>query len=154
MDHLSSVCIFVVFAAMASQDLADRVDPLSLSGLGDNGDFSQVIERLSDALNLNPNNFTLYSNRAAAYMRVGKYSEALADANRALELKPDWTKVRRREGRRMEGGKQRDKEEEGEGGRLREENGGWKREGGKQRDKEKEGEGGRQREENGGVEER
>ena len=78
---------------MASQEV-DR-EHLNVSGLGDNGDFSQAIERLSDALNLNPTNVTLYSNRAAAYMRVCKYAEALNDANRALELKPDWTKVRR-----------------------------------------------------------
>ena len=92
---------------MASQDVVDRdrADPLNVSGLGDNGDFSQAIEHLSDALNLNPNNVTLYSNRAAAYMRVSKYAEALDDANRALALKPDWTKVSRRggEGRGREG---------------------------------------------------
>ena len=89
---------------MASQE-AER-EPLSVGGLGDNGDFSQAIERLSDALNLNPRNVTLYSNRAAAYMRVCKYSEALDDASRALELKPEWTKVRR-EGREKRGVRRR-----------------------------------------------
>ena len=100
--YLTSITCVVVPAAMASQEV-DR-EPLNVSGLGDNGDFSQAIERLSDALNLNPTNVTLYSNRAAAYMRVCKYAEALNDANRALELKPDWTKVRRGwEGRGGEG---------------------------------------------------
>ena len=87
---------------MASQEAVER-EPLSVGGLGDNGDFSQAIERLSDALNLNPRNVTLYSNRAAAYMRVCKYSEALDDANRALELKPEWAKVRRMGGERRKG---------------------------------------------------
>ena len=76
---------------MNSQELVDRVDQLSLHCTS--GDFTQVIERLSEALRLNPGNYTLYSNRAAAYMRVGKFKEALTDAKKVLELKPDWTKV-------------------------------------------------------------
>jgi len=32
----------------------------------------------------------LYSNRSAAYASCGKYSEALSDAEKAIELKPDW----------------------------------------------------------------
>ena len=81
----------LLHAAMATQELPDKVDPMVLGG--DNGDFTVVIQRLSDALKLNPNNYTLFSNRAAAYMGMGKYGNALADAKKVLELKPNWTKV-------------------------------------------------------------
>ena len=113
-SHPSPVCALIVPAAMASQEV-DR-EPLNVSGLGDNGDFSQAIERLSDALNLNPTNVTLYSNRAAAYMRVCKYAEALKDANRVLELKPDWTKVRSRREEREGSGECRGGDWKGAGG--------------------------------------
>lgn len=79
-----------VIDTMATQDLPDNVDPLPLTT--GSGDFTVVIQRLNDALRLNPNNYTLFSNRAAAYMGMGKYSNALADAKKVLELKPDWSK--------------------------------------------------------------
>ena len=61
------------------------------------GDFLQAIERYTEAITLNRNNHLLFSNRSAAYSRVGKFREALDDAKRCRELKPDWPKVRARE---------------------------------------------------------
>ena len=60
----------------------------------DEGDFLQAIQRYTEAITLNKNNHTLFSNRSAAYARVGKFTEALEDAHRCHELKPDWPKVR------------------------------------------------------------
>ena len=57
------------------------------------GDFLQAIERYTEAISLNRNNHLLFYNRSAAYARVGKFSEALEDAKRCHELKPDWPKV-------------------------------------------------------------
>lgn len=62
--------------------------------LSDEGDFLLAIERYTDAITLNKNNHVLFSNRSAAYARVGKFSEALEDAQRCHELKLDWPKVR------------------------------------------------------------
>ena len=60
---------------------------------GEEGDFLQAIERFTEAITLDHSNHTLFSNRSAAYARVGKFSEALKDAQRCHELKRDWPKV-------------------------------------------------------------
>ena len=57
------------------------------------GDFLQAIDRFTEAITLDHSNHTLFSNRSAAYARVGKFSEALKDAQRCHELKRDWPKV-------------------------------------------------------------
>ena len=59
----------------------------------DEGDFLLAIDRYTAAITLNRNNHVLFSNRSAAYARVGKFAEALEDAKRCHELKPDWPKV-------------------------------------------------------------
>ena len=61
--------------------------------VSDEGDFLLAIDRYTQAITLNRNNHVLFSNRSAAYARVGKFSEALEDAKRCHELKPDWPKV-------------------------------------------------------------
>ena len=53
----------------------------------------QAIDRFTEAITLDHSNHTLFSNRSAAYARVGKFSEALKDAQRCHELKRDWPKV-------------------------------------------------------------
>jgi hypothetical protein len=42
-----------------------------------------------------PNDHTIASNRSHAYASVKKYHEALADAEKAIKLRPDWPKVRK-----------------------------------------------------------
>lgn len=56
------------------------------------GDFSAAIRHFSDAILLAPTNHVLYSNRSAAYASLQQYSEALDDAKKTVELKPDWSK--------------------------------------------------------------
>ena len=57
------------------------------------GDFLAAIERFTEAITLNRNNYQLFSQRSAAYARIKKYSKALEDAQRCYELKADWSKV-------------------------------------------------------------
>ena len=59
----------------------------------DDTDFAEAIEQFTAAIELNRSNYTLYSNWLAAYIRLGRYAEALEDAKKTLELKPDWPKV-------------------------------------------------------------
>ena len=59
----------------------------------DDTDFTQAIDQFTAAIELNCSNYTLCSNRSAAYIRLGRYAEALEDAKKTLELKPDWPKV-------------------------------------------------------------
>lgn len=61
--------------------------------VSDEGDFLLAIDRYTEAITLNRNNHVLFSNRSAAYARVGKFAEALEDAKRCHELKSDWPKV-------------------------------------------------------------
>lgn len=57
------------------------------------GDFSAAIRLYTDAIVLDPGNHVLYSNRSAAYIKVGKYNHALQDAIKARELHSKWPKV-------------------------------------------------------------
>lgn len=59
----------------------------------DTAEFTQAIDQFTAAIELNRSNYTLYSNRSAAFIRLGRYAEALEDAKKTLELKPDWPKV-------------------------------------------------------------
>ena len=65
-----------------------------VDAVAEEGDFLQAIERYTEAISLNRNNHLLFYNRSAAYARVGKFAEALEDAKRCHELKPDWPKVK------------------------------------------------------------
>ncbi|KAM5572804.1 hypothetical protein ABKV19_012721 [Rosa sericea] len=56
------------------------------------GDYTAAITHFTEAINLAPTNHVLYSNRSASYANLHKYSDALADAKKTVELKPDWVK--------------------------------------------------------------
>ena len=56
------------------------------------GDFSSAVRHFSKAMSVGPSNYLLYSNRSATYARLGKHFEALADAEKTVQLKPDWPK--------------------------------------------------------------
>ncbi|GIX74884.1 tetratricopeptide repeat protein 28 [Caerostris extrusa] len=62
------------------------------------GDFSTAIRLYTDAIVLDPGNHVLYSNRSAAYIKVGKYGRALQDAIKARELHSKWPKAYYRQG--------------------------------------------------------
>jgi stress-induced-phosphoprotein 1 len=42
---------------------------------------------------LDGSNHVLYSNRSAAYASMRDYQHALEDAEKTVQLKPDWAKV-------------------------------------------------------------
>lgn len=52
----------------------------------------------SEALSADPQNCILYSNRSAAYLRLGQYATALDDAIKARVINPKWPKVSTCEG--------------------------------------------------------
>ena len=56
------------------------------------GDFSFAVCHFLEAMSVGPSNYLLYSNQSATYATLGKYSEALADAVKTIQLKPGWPK--------------------------------------------------------------
>lgn len=60
------------------------------------GKFEEAVEHFTAAITIDPSNHVLYSNRSGAYASLQKYNEALQDAEKTIQLKPDWSKVERR----------------------------------------------------------
>lgn len=56
------------------------------------GNYEEAIKFFSEAIELDPSNHVLYSNRSAAEASLQQYSKALKDAKKCVELKPDWAK--------------------------------------------------------------
>ncbi|KAM7391554.1 hypothetical protein PAMP_022236 [Pampus punctatissimus] len=57
------------------------------------GDFQVAVHLYGDALQADPQNCILYSNRSAALLKLGHYQAALQDAEKACELNPKWPKA-------------------------------------------------------------
>lgn len=45
------------------------------------------------AIKLDPQNYSLYSNRSFAFLMMRQYHYAMEDALMTIQLKPDWSKV-------------------------------------------------------------
>ena len=50
-------------------------------------------EKFSQAIELDPSNHVLYSNRSGAYASLKDWQKALEDANKVTEIKPDWPRA-------------------------------------------------------------
>ena len=81
-------------AASTNANKALFLEKVKLSNTAcQNGDFEKAVSLYSEAIQLDPNNHILYSNRSAAYIKMGHFSKALRDAIKAKELSPDWPKA-------------------------------------------------------------
>jgi stress-induced-phosphoprotein 1 len=60
-------------------------------------------EKFSQAIELDPRNHVLYSNRSGAYASMKQFDKALEDANKTTEIKPDWAKGWGRKGAALHG---------------------------------------------------
>lgn len=56
------------------------------------GQFEEAIQHFTAAIDLDPSNHVLYSNRSASHASLSQYDEALTDAEQVVALKPDWGK--------------------------------------------------------------
>ena len=63
------------------------------------GNHAEAIAHYTKGIEYDPTNFVLYSNRSAAYATLKEYGKALEDANKTIEVKPDWGKVTNKHGR-------------------------------------------------------
>jgi stress-induced-phosphoprotein 1 len=78
---------------------------MNLSSLKDLGNaefkaknFEKAIEIYTDALAETPTDHTILGNRAMAYSNLQKFEEMLKDAEKCIEIKPDWGKGYHRKG--------------------------------------------------------
>ncbi|KAJ2883894.1 Hsp90 cochaperone, partial [Coemansia asiatica] len=62
------------------------------------GNHEEAIKLFTQAIELDPTNHVLYSNRSASLASLKKYDEALTDAEKTVEIKPDWPKGYSRKG--------------------------------------------------------
>lgn len=60
-------------------------------------------DKFSQAIELDPTNHVLYSNRSGAYASLKDYQKALDDATKTTEIKPDWAKGWGRKGAAQHG---------------------------------------------------
>ena len=65
-------------------------------------DYESAINFYSQAVEQTPNDHTILGNRSAAYYQLKKYDEALADADKCIEIMPDWSKGYQRKGMAMQ----------------------------------------------------
>lgn len=75
--------------------VSDEAGPVTWKELESSGvrafaamDYDRAIHLLSQAIELRPDRYVLYSNRSAAYARAGDFVAAERDARTALELRP------------------------------------------------------------------
>ncbi|CAG8500949.1 6389_t:CDS:10 [Diversispora eburnea] len=61
-------------------------------------EYDKAIELFTKAIELDPTNHILYSNRSASYASLKEYNKALEDANKTVELNKTWAKGYNRKG--------------------------------------------------------
>lgn len=76
---------------------AYKADPTSRANLQSlamaytaQGDYKKAVEFLQRAADLNPRDETAYNNLSWLYFRMDKYDEALKNAQKALEIDPNF----------------------------------------------------------------
>lgn len=60
-------------------------------------------DKFTQAIELEPQNHVLYSNRSGAYASKKEFDKALEDANKTTQIKPDWAKGWGRKGSALHG---------------------------------------------------
>mmetsp|Transcript_21462 Transcript_21462/g.53555 ORF Transcript_21462/g.53555 Transcript_21462/m.53555 type:complete len:470 (+) Transcript_21462:22-1431(+) len=67
------------------------------------GRYQAAVEHFTSAIGCDATNAVLFSNRSGAHASLGAYAEALADAEKAISLRPDWSKGYSRKGAALYG---------------------------------------------------
>ncbi|KAL3834307.1 hypothetical protein ACJIZ3_009043 [Penstemon smallii] len=78
---------------MASSDLETRAKEAFIDD-----HFELAVDLYCQAITLNPNCAELFVDRAQAYIKLGNFTDAVADANKAIELEPSMAKAYLRKG--------------------------------------------------------
>jgi len=78
---------------MAASDLGSKAKEAFVDD-----DFELAAELYTQAIDAGPATADLYADRAQAHIKLGNYTEAVADANKAIELDPTMHKAYYRKG--------------------------------------------------------
>ncbi|CAH0029713.1 unnamed protein product [Clonostachys rhizophaga] len=81
---------------------ADELKALGNKAIAEKN-FDEAIDKFTQAIALQPENHILYSNRSAAYASKKEWDNALQDAEKTTEIKPDWAKGYGRKGAALHG---------------------------------------------------
>ncbi|PHH67324.1 hypothetical protein CDD81_87 [Ophiocordyceps australis] len=81
---------------------ADELKALGNKAIADKN-FDDAIDKFTQAIALQPDNHILYSNRSAAFASKKQWDDALNDADKTTEIKPDWAKGWGRKGAALHG---------------------------------------------------
>ncbi|KAF3063235.1 Heat shock protein sti1 [Trichoderma lentiforme] len=81
---------------------ADELKALGNKAIAEKN-FDDAIDKFTQAIALQPENHILYSNRSAAYASKKDWDNALKDAEKTTEIKPDWAKGWGRKGAALHG---------------------------------------------------
>jgi stress-induced-phosphoprotein 1 len=60
--------------------------------------FEKAVEFYTQAIEENPEDHTIYGNRSASFYNLKKFDKALEDAEKCVQIKPDWPKGFQRKG--------------------------------------------------------
>lgn len=81
---------------------ADELKALGNKAIAEKN-FDDAIDKFTQAIALQPENHILYSNRSAAYASKKDWDNALQDADKTTQIKPDWAKGWGRKGAALHG---------------------------------------------------
>ena len=65
--------------------------------------YKEALDCYSKAIEVDPNDPILYSNRSAMHLNLFEFDQALTDAEKAISLKPEYSKAYLRKGKALEG---------------------------------------------------
>ena len=65
--------------------------------------YKEALDCYSKAIEIDPNDPILYSNRSLMHINLSEFDQALVDADKAISIKPDYAKAYLRKGKALEG---------------------------------------------------
>lgn len=76
----------------STEEMKRRGESLAVQGIQmfEQGQYSQAVDMFTEAIYCDPKNHRFYGNRSSCYCRLEQYSSALTDAQRSIQLAPDW----------------------------------------------------------------
>ncbi|XP_069545582.1 stress-induced-phosphoprotein 1-like isoform X1 [Brachyistius frenatus] len=91
-----------------TEEMKRRGESLTVQGIQmfGRGQYSQAVDMFTEAIFCDPNDHRFYGNRSYCHWFLEKYSSALTDAQRSIQLTPDWPKGYFRKGCALMGLKQ------------------------------------------------